>query len=45
MYANNKSIEGIYGLGQTPCISCGSCISACPTQALEFKTIFSKGLR
>ena len=39
-FAYNK--KGIYGLTQTPCISCGSCISACPTQALAFKTIFSK---
>jgi len=40
-HINKKPIEGIYGLNHTPCISCGSCISACPTQALAFKTVFS----
>ncbi|MDM8568005.1 4Fe-4S binding protein [Thiotrichales bacterium HSG1] len=40
-HLNKQPIEGIYGLTQTPCISCGSCVAACPTNALEFKTIFS----
>ena len=41
-FQNKQAREGIYGLSQTPCISCGSCISACPIQALTFKTLLSQ---
>ena len=39
-HRNKKPIMGSFGLEETPCIGCGGCISACPTQALHFKKPF-----
>jgi ferredoxin-type protein NapH len=40
-HLNKKAILGSYGLDETPCISCGSCIEVCPRDALKFSEIFT----